>query len=403
MTRPLYHEASTLLTFTATVTDTRGGAVGLDATAFYPEGGGQNGDVGVLRWPGGEAVVRGTRKDKSSGVIWHEVGDVVPPVGTRVTGEVDAVWRWHNMARHSAEHLLAQAFHRVNPAFRVAAVSMRNAESTIDLEGDPTEADVRAAETLLRGTLARTDLELETPTVSDVELHRYPLRREAKVRGDVRLVIFRDAEGTPFDVSACGGTHVPRAALVAPVVVLRTERIRGGLTRVFFMAGEEAGAYLAGVYREARALAQGFSAPVEALPERVATLLADRDAQRAAAAALRQHLAHTLVRLAPCQDVNGVALREVTLDDVALLPLVLADVPPGEVVAALAPGGRCGIGSGREDVPAGELLGAALKVVGGKGGGRPTLAQGTTGQPDRFLPAVREALTVMRPAAGRPT
>ncbi|MEW6421523.1 MAG: alanine--tRNA ligase-related protein [Deinococcota bacterium] len=388
MTRPLYHELPTRLTFMATVTHRRDRTVTLDASAFYPEGGGQNGDVGMLRWPGGEARVTDTRKDKLSGVIWHEVEGGLPPVGASVSGEVDAARRWRNMARHSAEHLLAQAFSRVNPAFEVAAVSMRNAESTVDLTGDPGEADVRAAERLLRETLARTELTLETPTVSETELHRYPLRRAAKVRGDVRLVIFRDSEGVPFDVSACGGTHVPRASMVAPVVVLRTERIRGGLTRVFFMAGEEAGEYLAGVYRDARALAQDFSVPVPALLERVTALVAERDTLKTEAAALRERLAVALADAAPLEEIGGVPLRWLTLDDAALLPAVLAATSAGEVRAALAPGGRCGIGSGRADILAGDLLGAALKVTGGKGGGRPALAQGITGTPEEFRRAV---------------
>ncbi|GAA5514390.1 alanine--tRNA ligase [Deinococcus carri] len=397
MTRPLYHEAPTALTFTATVTAVREGAVALDATAFYPEGGGQNGDTGVLRWPGGEMPVLDTRKDKPSGTVWHEVEGEVPPVGTPVTGEVDAARRWRHMARHSAEHLLAQAFHRVNPAFRVAAVSMRNAEITLDLEGEPTEADVRAAEALLRGTLARRELTLDTPTVPETELPHYPLRRETKVRGDVRLVIFRDAEGTPFDVSACGGTHVPRASLAAPVVVLRTERIRSGLTRVFFMAGEEAGEYLADVYRQARTLAQGFSTSVADLPGRVSALVAERDALKAEAAALRDHLARALAEAAPLEEVAGVPLRVLTLGDAALLPGALSATPAGEVRVALAPEGRCGIGSGRADVPAGALLGAVLKVTGGKGGGRPTLAQGTTAQPDEFMQAVRAEVAALLP------
>ncbi|WP_019585595.1 alanyl-tRNA editing protein [Deinococcus apachensis] len=392
MTLALYHQSPTLLTFTATVLDVRDGAVALDATAFYPEGGGQNGDAGVLRWPGGEAQVLDTRKDKPSGVVWHEVEGTSPPVGTPVTGEVDAARRWRHMARHSAEHLLAQAFLRVNPAFRVAAVSMRNAESTLDLEGDPAEADVEAAETLLRETLARGDLTLETPTVPEADLHLYPLRRETKVRGDVRLVIFREADGTPFDVSACGGTHVPRAGQVAPVVVLRTERIRSGLTRIVFMAGEEAAAFLTGVYREARALAQGFSVPVPALPQRVTALVAERDALKVEAAALRERLAVALADAAPLEEVSGVPLRWLTLDDAALLPAALAATPAGEVRGAIAPGGRCGIGSGRVDVPAGNLLGAALKVTGGKGGGRPALAQGTTERPGEFRQAVRSLL-----------
>lgn len=392
MTRPLYHEDGTRLTFQAVVAKVHGSEAALDATAFYPGGGGQNGDTGVLRWHEGEAQVRETRKDKATGLIWHELGGTPPPPGTRVEGEVDAAARWRNMARHSAEHLLAQAFYRLSPAFTVAAVSMRSPEITLDLRGEPSEADVRAAEGLLRETLTRADLTLDTPTVADTDLHHYPLRREARVRGDVRLVIFREADGTPFDVSACGGTHVPRAALVSPVVVLRTERVRGELTRVVFMAGEEAGEFLAGVYREARGLAQGFSTSVAELPGRVAALETERRALKDEAAALRERLAVALATVAPVEEVAGVPLRLLTVDDAALLPAALAATPAGEVRAALAPGGRCGIGSGRGDVVAGDLLGAALKATGGRGGGRPALAQGSTDAPPRFLQAVRAAL-----------
>lgn len=399
MTRALYREEPALLTFSASVTEVSLGAVALNATAFYPEGGGQNGDSGVLRWDGGEVRIRDTRKGESD-AIWHELEGEGPEVGANVSGEVDAARRWRNSQRHSGEHLLAQAFTRVNPAFRVAAVSMRSPECTLDLEGSPGEADVRAAESLLRETLGRTDLTLDTPTVPDTELHRYPLRREAKVAGDVRLVIFRGPDGVPFDVSACGGTHVPRASMAAPVAVLRTERVRSGLTRVVFMAGEEAAEYLGGVYTGARTLAQEFSVPVERLAERIAALTADREAGKAEATALRARLAHLLVRHAPVQEVGGVPLREVTLDDTALLPLVLTDVPPGEVVAALAPGGRCGVGSERESIPAGTLLGEALRVTGGRGGGKPTLAQGTAERPEGFFGAVRQSLQTGRGGRG---
>ena len=73
MTRALYHDPehplSQLLQFTATVTEVAGTQAALDATAFYPEGGGQSADVGVWRWEGGEARVLGTRKDRVSGEI----------------------------------------------------------------------------------------------------------------------------------------------------------------------------------------------------------------------------------------------------------------------------------------------------------------------------------------------
>ncbi|MCP2013463.1 alanyl-tRNA synthetase [Deinococcus sp. HSC-46F16] len=392
MTRPLYYDDPTQLSFAATVTAVEAGRVALDATAFYPEGGGQNADTGRLRWEGGEARVTDTQKDKAGGSIWHMLEGSPPPVGTPVTGEVDAARRWRQMARHSGEHLLAQAFFRVNPAFRVAAVGMRGPDCTLDLEGFPTEADARAAEELLRETLGRHDLTLETRVVPEAELPNYPLRRPPQVRGQVRLVIFRDGAGVPFDVSACGGVHVPRAGMAAPVVVLRTERIRSGLTRVVFRAGEEAAEFLAATYRDARALAQGFSVGVPELPARVTALGHERDALKAEAAALRTRLAAALVTAAPAGEIAGVPLRTLTLDDPAILPDVLAATPPGEVCAAVTLGGRCGVGSGRAEVPAGALLTEVLKVTGGRGGGRPDLAQGQTAEPSAFLSAVRAQL-----------
>ena len=280
MTRALYHDPHQPLTFSASVVDVQGTEVALAATAFYPESGGQSSDVGVLRWAGsggaaGEARVTHARKNKATGTIWHRVEGTLPPLGAEVTGEVDPGPRWRHTQRHSAEHLLAQAFRRVNPAFEVASVNMTGPECTIDFLGDPAETHIRAAEALLRETLGREELTLATPVVPEAELTTYPLRRESKVGGQVRLVIFRDSNGEFFDVSACGGTHVPRAAMCAPVVVLRSERVRGGQTRVVFMAGEEASQYLSGVYQSARTLAQEFSAPVDRLPERVAALRAD--------------------------------------------------------------------------------------------------------------------------------
>ncbi|THF88245.1 alanyl-tRNA editing protein [Deinococcus sp. KSM4-11] len=392
MTRALYHDLPPRLDFTATVTAVDGSRALLDATAFYPEGGGQSGDTGLLRWSGGEATVTATRKDKAMGHIWHDLTGAVPEVGTPVSGEVDPGPRWRHTQRHSGEHLLAQAFARVNPAFAVEAVSMTSPECTLDLRGEPTEADVRAAESLLRETLGRTDLLLRTPVVAEHDLHEYPLRRTTKVRGEVRLVIFEDAFGAPFDVSACGGTHVPRASLASPVVVLRTERIKGGLTRVVFMAGEEAAEYLSGVYRDARALAQTFSVPVARLAERVDALCEDLRVTSDTLSATRKVLARTLLDTVPCREVGSRSLQLHALDDPALLTELLMLVDTGTVVAAVTPTGRCGIATGHPDEDAGALLRSVLTRTGGKGGGKPTLAQGQTEQPDVFLEMVAQVL-----------
>lgn len=393
MTHALYYDLPPRLDFTATVTEVQGQSVQLDATAFYPEGGGQPGDVGRVTWAGGTAMVTATRKEKATGVIWHELDGPVPPVGTPVTGAVDAGTRWRHTQRHSGEHLLAQAFHRVNPVFAVEAVSMTSPECTIDLRGDPGEVHVLAAETLLCEVLGRVDLTLDTPVVPEVDLGQYPLRRPTKVQGDVRLVIFRDGDSVPFDVSACGGTHVPRAAMAAPVVILRTERIKGGLTRVVFMAGEEASAYLGGVYRDGRALAQTFSVPVERLTERVDGLRAEQRATADALTGTRQALARTLLETAPRMEIGGRSLQRHTVDDPAVLTELLMLVATPVVVAAVSPSGRCGIATAHPEVDAGALLRTVLAQTGGKGGGKPMLAQGQTAQPEAFLDVVASALS----------
>lgn len=404
MTHALYHDDALLLDFPATVAQVRGHDVALDATAFYPEGGGQNGDQGRWRWTGpqghpAQARVVATRKDKATGTVWHTLDGEVPDVGQAVSGEVDRAPRWHNMQRHSAEHLLAQAFVRVGPAFQVVSVSMAGPECHLDLRGEPGPEQVQAAETLLRETLGRDELTLETPVVPETDLGLYPLRRETKVKDRVRLVMFRQAGGEWFDVSACGGTHVPRAAMCAPVVVLRTERIKGGLTRVTFMAGEEAGAYLSGVYQEARRLSQRLSVPVERVAERVQAVLTEQDTVKAELEHLHAELARQAVAAQPPEPVGAVMLRVVPLSDAAQLMPALTGLPVGEVRAVVCPQGRCGVASGVTAVSAQAVLRAALTETGGKGGGKPELAQGQTTQPEAFAGAVRAALAAQQTGA----
>ncbi|GAA4019476.1 serine-tRNA(Ala) deacylase AlaX [Deinococcus rubellus] len=403
-TQPLYYTDPAQLTFMALVTQAEGQRVALSATAFYPEGGGQNADVGDLTWAGGEAQITDTQKDRAdreSGVIWHTLNGDVPEVGAAVRGVVDAASRWHNMQRHSGEHLLAQAFFRLDPRFAVAAVGMRNAECTIDLEGQPAEADARAAEMLLRETLGRTPIKLRTVEVLEAELARYPLRRTTKITGTVRLVIFEDeagSEGKPqfFDVSACGGLHVPWAAMAGPVTVLRTERIKGGLTRVVFVAGEAAAERLGDMYQASRALAATLSAGPGDLTARVETLRRTAQTQAARLAAAQTALVgHEIVALPteclPTENLGDVTLRVLTLPDAALLPTALSAAPEGAVLLITAPGGRVGLGT-PPGLHAGELLRRVLAVSGGQGGGKPDAAQGQTPDLKGFLVAFKAAL-----------
>ena len=396
-TERLYWSQPQARTFAATVTATRGQNVALDQTLFYPEGGGQSCDAGTLSWEGGGALVRDVQKASDS--LWHTLEGQPPPVGTQVAGTLDWVRRYRHSQRHTAEHLLAQAFWRVNAAFGVRSVGMRGPECTLDLAGQPGESHVQAAQALLSKTL-REGLSLETVMVPAGALDAYPLRRPPQVSGQVRVVLFREPGGKVWEASACGGTHLPQGVQAAPVVVLKSERIKHDLTRVTFMAGEEAQERLSGVYAQAQTLSRGFSVGIERLPERVTQLQDElKGAERRLTTAHRE-LASQALRQATWDRIPGGELALVqpadTLPDLPqleqneLVPflLELAAQRPDCVVVVLAPDGGCGMASSLPDYPAHTLLRAWLAQSEGRGGGRPELARGATERPEDFRNAV---------------
>ena len=397
-TERLYWTQPQARTFTATVTAVRGRQVALDRTLLYPEGGGQSCDAGTLLWEGSGAQV--TEVQKQGDTIWHTLEGQLPTVGSEVTGTLDWARRYRHSQRHTAEHLLAQAFWRVNAAFGVRSVNMRGPECTLDLAGQPGESHVLAAQNLLTETL-REGLSLETVMVPGGALTAYPLRRPPQVSGPVRVVLFREPGGAIWEASACGGTHLPSGAQAAPVVVLKTERIKNNLTRVTFMAGEEATERLSAVYAQAQALARGFSLGIERLPERVAQLQAELGATGHRLTTTHRELASQALKQAAWHRVPGgeVALVQPgeTLPDLPqleqdeLVPylLELAARRPECVVVVLAPDGGCGVASGLPEYSARTLLNGWLAQAGGRGGGRPELARGATERPGDFRLAVQ--------------
>jgi alanyl-tRNA synthetase len=391
--------------FTATVTGVNGQTVALDQSLFYPEGGGQASDAGMLHWDGSEAIISDVQKEAE--IIWHTLEGQVPDVGTVVTGALDWQRRSRHSQRHTAEHLLAQAFWRVNRAFGVKSVSMRGPECTLDLSGQPGESHVHSAQQLLQETL-REGLTLETLMVPADELQRFPLRRPPQVSGPVRVVLFRLAGGEIWEASACGGTHLPLGVQAAPVVILRTERVKGDLTRITFMAGEEAQERLSRVYGQAQMLARSFSVGIDRLPERVSDLQADLVSVEARLATVQGELAAQLLDQATWLDLPGGQMALVqpseqvkTLplpEQADLLPALLegATRHPDRVVIVLTTGGSCGVSSTLPQYPAGALLRSWLQEAGGRGGGRPELARGQTDSPEAFGKVVlawRDALS----------
>jgi len=101
----LYHTDSYLSHFVATVVGVDGNAIALDQTAFFPGGGGQMADQGVLTIDGQDLPVTTLRK--RGDVVWHELtAEFVPAIGQRVVGKIDWPLRYRMMRTHTALHML---------------------------------------------------------------------------------------------------------------------------------------------------------------------------------------------------------------------------------------------------------------------------------------------------------
>lgn len=360
----------------------------LERSAFYPTAGGQQHDTGTIGdWDVVDVV-------EAEGAVWHRLADSQQTTAAAILDEAETVvaaqqelvcavaWqrRFKHMQRHTAEHMLAQAFTRVGPGYHVQAVSMRGPDCTIDLSGEPDGAALTAAEAEVNG-VARQGLPVVTFEVEDFRLGDYPLRRPTKRSGAIRLVAIGD-----YDVAACGGTHVKNTAEVLPIKILDRDRIKGDLTRITFRAGEEAFDDLAARTQATLELTRLLSTPLEDQVERVRRLLDEAVGlrkeltQRSAAAAtgLAERLLAHAVRLGSERVISHLLEGG---DGALLDPLVEALQVADGVVSLLAAweDGRirlaflAGPGAKVDVRPA---LQTALTHVGGRGGGRPDRAQG---------------------------
>jgi len=373
-----------LLRFEAPLTGVRAVAgeagaswVRLATSAFYPTSGGQAHDLGTLdEVPVHEVVLE-------EGGVWHRVAGPPSmwPLGQPVRGVIDGARRARHRQRHSAQHLLSQAFLRTDGRLTTEAVSLTGPDITVDVAGEPAEAELESAERRANEA-AYAAWPVVAFEVDEGAIHRYPLRRPPKVHGSIRLVAMgphvHDDPASAWELSACGGTHVRNTAEVSPITLLRSERIRGGLTRVTFRAGWEAWEDHHLKHRVASRSAAALSTGVPELHEKVLALAAEAaDARRALAearAALARERAVALCAAAEGPVIATLEGREADL----LTPLADALAALGATAAvALVSAGKVALvltsGAGVDVRPA---LQAALMHLGGRGGGRPERAQG---------------------------
>ena len=394
MTDRIYYTEPSCHSFEATVTrlDEREGqsVVVLDRTAFYPTSGGQPFDTGRL----GSVEVIDTIDEGDE--IVHVVSGPLS-VGVRVRGEIDWGRRFDHMQQHTGQHVLSAAFDRLFEN-RTTSFHMGVELSTIDLAREAASAELdRAIDEANR--VVWEDREVSVRFVSADEAARLPLRKEPVREGTLRLVEIRD-----FDLSACGGTHVSRTGAIGMIAVTNAERFRGG-SRVTFVCGGRASR----TFRSYRDAITGAVRVLSVLPHELPgaierSQLESKDLRKTVTRLQGQLAGHEATRLLESAEVidgRRAVVQALEGWDAAGIKVIASSLVAQSGVAAtlIAIGDPIAVVVARsQDVPvdAGKTLRVLLDRFGGRGGGRPELAQGAglVGKIDDILAAARELTTV---------
>ncbi|MFB6270503.1 MAG: alanyl-tRNA editing protein [Halobacterium sp.] len=234
MTDALYLDDSTETAFEATVDRVTGGRVVLDRTHFYPTGGGQPHDTGVLRADGDEWRVTDVQKNDT---IYHVVDGDPPTEGTTVTGELDADRRCAHSRYHTAQHLLSAVlldeFDAPTTGNQLYADRAR-LDCAHDRFTDTDLADVEAAVNDLVDAAHSVEwytLDRETAEAElDPERTRLDLLPDSIT--EVRIVDVGDGD---VDRTACAGTHVKNTSEVGEFEITGRETAGSGEERLRFV------------------------------------------------------------------------------------------------------------------------------------------------------------------------
>ncbi len=248
-TRKLYYEDSHLKTFSARVVSCqqipKGWEIILDATAFYPEGGGQAADTGRL----GGVRVQDTR-ERGETVV--HLCDGPLEEGAMVEGTIDYDKRFLRMQQHSGEHIVSGIIHR-RYGYHNVGFHMGSDIITIDFDGVIPAEDLPGLEAEANSALWQ-NLPIRCWYPSQEELPQVFYRTKRALPWPVRIV-----EVPGFDSCACCGTHVKATGEIGLIKLFTAVGLRGG-TRMEMACGQAALKLLNDAYAQNKLVSQAFSA-----------------------------------------------------------------------------------------------------------------------------------------------
>lgn len=197
----------------------------LEETAFYPTGGGQPHDLGTIN------QLEVINVEEIEGEIRHYIEAPLSDITGNVEGEIDWNRRFDHMQQHAGQHILSAAFESLF-GYKTVSFHLGKEVLTIDLDTENlTEQEAEAGE-LLANRMILENHPIETKWVTEEELSQYKLRKQLSVTDNIRLVIIPD-----FDYNGCGGTHPSDTAQVRAIKILDWEKQKKKI-RLQFVCGE---------------------------------------------------------------------------------------------------------------------------------------------------------------------
>ncbi len=372
------------------------GVAVLDDTPFYAESGGQCGDRGMLQSVRGIFAVEDTQKIQANVFGHHGVVKTgALRVGDGVTAKVDVLARTRTMRNHSATHLLHKALREVlGPHVQQKGSQVDPDKTRFDFSHDKplTDAEIRRIEDIVNAEiLANTPTECRILPIAEAQKLGAMMLFGEKYGEQVRVLDIGSSR------ELCGGTHVARTGDIGLFSIVAEGGVAAGVRRIEAVTGDNALRYMQEMEDALGGVAGTLRVLPKEAPARAAALLEQVRRLERELAALKGKLASAqgddLVGRAV--DIKGIKVLAATLEgaDVPALretldklkdklksaAIVLATVIDGKVslIAGVTPDltGR---------LKAGELVNSVAQQVGGKGGGRPDMAQAGGTQPEHL-------------------
>ena len=364
----------------------------LDQTIYYPEGGGQPSDEGTITRADG-TVLKIEYAEKVDGIVLHhvakdDVSKLEGIVGEEITGEIDALRRDLLTSNHSATHLIIASARQVLGKHIWQAGSQNNIEKTrIDLSHYKriTTDDLKEIERLANDYVKQNlPVNIQWYDRTDAEVkYGFKLYQGGVVPGkDIRVV-----EIPGVDVEACAGTHVQTTGDIGIIKVLRTERVQDGVERIEYAVSDSAINKIQEIDDILRESSGIFGVDAEQLPKTCNRFFNEWKEQQKTIKNLEKQLAEAKISTLQndVEEINGYKLLTQIIDaEAGQLREIATNLVEKEEVTDMAiiinKAGNIVACANQKIVDNGLKMGDAIKTVGehlgGRGGGKPNLAQG---------------------------